>query len=269
MTDTPKPFTFLTPSKINATSFDGGVFMIHGNYASGKTHLAGDACLHYHKQGKKFVFFNIKGEDGQTSAMRPEFADLDYQAFMDIPKYGAIKEAVAYSQSLGAHIAVVDSLSRLYKVIEDHTTGGTKPTDGWDEWKNVHYEWYDCLTLLRTMAPIVLFLCPSSLGGDAIATKEKGINEKDAAKASNKFIAPDLPGQLASTSLGACDIVGYMKTNYLESKSEMQRRVCFTNPNTYKVRQKLPKEITYDILIPPNEGGWAKILGEIQKAYGH
>ena len=272
MNDTATQFTFLTPSKINATSFEGGVFLFTGNYAAGKSYLAGDACAYYHNLGKRFLYFNVGGEDGQTSAMRTEFAHLEYPAFIDVPSSpGALRECPIMAKEIGAHITIVDSLTQVYRIAEEVTTKGIEPPKIGkqdNEWLQIHMDFDKIMRYLKDMSEIVIFLCPADLGADQIMSKEKDLDEKSSQSMSNKMIVPDLPGKLASRVLSYCDLAGYIKADYLESQSKMQRRMCFTNPNKYKVRQRLPKEITYDILLPQGPGGWEKILGEIQKAYG-
>ena len=264
-------FKFLTPSKIDATKFTGGIFLITGNYAAGKSHLAGDACAYYNALGEKFLYFNVGGEDGQTSAMRKEFADLDYPAFIDVPSStAALKECPVMAEEIGAKLTVVDSLFQVYRVAEEVTTGGLEPPKIGkqdNDWLQIHLDFDKIMRNLKGMSNIVIFLCPADLGADQIVSKEKGLSEKDSQNIANKIIGPDLPGKLASRVLTYCDLAGYLKTNYNEVDEEMSRRMCFTNPNKYKVRQRLPREITYDILLPQGPGGWAKILGEIDKSY--
>lgn len=258
-------FKLLKPSTINTKGFESGLVIIHGNYGSGKTHLAGDACLHTLQNGGTFTYLNITGEDGQDSAWRPEFTGHE-DCFLDIVKYGGIKEAISYFTANPRTLLVVDSLKALHRMVEHHQTKGEHPpaSRGWgDSDFSWIYLWMDnIMAEFRQTAKYVLFLCPSDLGRDRIVDNESTVVDQE-----KKVTLPDLPGKLASTSPGWCDFMLYLEAHYDARTKKRVRSVLPTTSPRIISRQRLRKEIKDAIAIPEDGGGWKNIITAINQTY--
>lgn len=258
-------FKFLRPSTINTTGFERGLVIIHGNYGSGKTHLAGDACDYTLDRGGDFAYLNITGEDGQDSAWRPSFKGHE-DWFMDIPCYDGIKEAISYFSANPRTLVVLDSLKALHRMVEHKQTKGVAPpaSRGWgDSDYSWIYLWMDnIMAELRRTAKYVLVLCPSDLGRDRIADNESAVVNIE-----KKVTLPDLPGKLAASSPGWCDFMFYLESNYNPRTKGKDRVVLPTTSPNIISRQRLPKEIKTAIPIPADGGGWLNIMTAINNTY--
>lgn len=232
---------------LEQAKLEHAMVLIHGGYAAGKTHLIGDFLKHYSTQGP-VRFINVIGEDGSDSA----------KSF----NIGAVGENVeTYEDLIGALNDVkkdkcvalgVDSMKAASRLAMAHVLGTRErmPSVGGNgnEWGAVHFAMENLTNRMRASAPFVMCVCPS----------DKSVNQLDG----KTYITPDLPGREAAGSAGWFDLVGYISADVM-GPGKMKWTVKFAPNTSVLTRQRLPKPIVADIVIPENEGGWAAILGAI------
>lgn len=259
-TTTAKDFTFkfLTTIKRQSDKFEGGPFLFHGVYASGKTHLLGDAIA-VEKEHGPVIFANVIGEDGQNSAA--SLANIPERCRVDVANYDAAMELADYAQHIQARLLVVDSLPLLYDLVIAKVTGGKRPpimSKENNEWTTIHIHMERLMTALRRSAYIVIFSSPSDLGLDLVKEQESIVK-------SRSMIVPNMRGKYITECVKWFDFVGYLKGDL--KNGEMKREVHFAKSDKWLTRQRLPKEITEPIAIPKQGGGWQSILDAINKSY--
>jgi hypothetical protein len=221
--------------------------LIHGGYAAGKTHLLGDFLKFYSSQGL-VRFINVQGEDGSDSAKTFSLGDVgeNVQTYEDL--IGALNDVKKDKcVALG-----VDSMKAASRLAMSHVLGTSErmPSVGGNgnEWGAVHFAMENLTNRMRAAAPFVMCVCPS----------DKSVNQLDG----KTYITPDLPGREAAGSAGWFDLVGYISADVM-GPGKVKWTVKFAPNTSVLTRQRLPKPIIADIVIPENGGGWNAILETI------
>lgn len=221
------------------------MMLIHGGYASGKTHLMTDFLAYYAAQGSKVRFINIKGEDGQESGMSFNLGEVGetVETYEDL--VGALNEVKhENTTALGVDSMKLVSKLAMAKVLGTDTRMPTVGKDG-NEWGDVHFAMENITNRMRAAATFVMCLCPSDKSVNQLTTKT--------------LITPDLPGREAAGCVGWFDFVGYLDADVL-SPTKVKRTLKFVPNNAFATRQRLPHAIIEDIVIPEGRGGWTTIL---------
>lgn len=222
------------------------IMLVHGGYAAGKTHLLADFLKHYSAQGP-VRFINIVGEDGYLSAQTFGLGLVGET----VDTYDSLIQALADAKKDKCVAVAVDSMKQASKIAMSHIVGSDRlPSVGGNtnEWGAVHHAMELLTNKMRQSAPFVLAVCPS----------DKSVNQLDG----KTYVTPDLPGREAAGSAGWFDFVGFLSAD-VQGPNKVVRKVKFAPNNTVLTRQRLPRPIIADIELPEGEGGWKKILGEI------
>ena len=230
---------------LDLRNLDKVVMLIHGAYSTGKTHLVGDALRSESKHGP-VLFINVKGEDGTLSLAEMALGEIG-ETVENIKDW---KDCINDYRSKQLRGLGVDSLKALCRLVMEGKVSGDRPPEK-TEYGLIHWFMESLTKELRTLAPIVLCVCPS----------DKSINQLDG----RTYITPDLPGREAAGSAGWFDFVGYLKADTL-SATQVKRAVTFAPSPAIITRQRLPRPITTDIDIPTGEGGWNAIMSALNKA---
>lgn len=232
-----KPFDF------NNLVTDGYTMLVHGIWASGKTHFLGDMLATEAKAGP-VKFLNIAGEDGAASAKGSNLPTgvgetlETYQDFTDFCREFAGKKL----QAVG-----LDSMSVLARVVARAVVGADrmpKISKDSNEWGDFHREMQNATTLLRNTAKYVLCVCPSDRSTENVSQQV--------------YITPDLPGRQAAGSGGWFDFVGYLSVRVLGPAS-VKRILTFKPSGAVIVRQRIRRMIMDEIELPEGAGGWSKV----------
>src|SRR6266446_6736108 len=229
---------------LDLRSLDRVMMLVHGGYSSGKTHLVGD-MLRYEMQHGPVKFLNVKGEDGTLSIASMGLGESG-ETVETLQDY---KDALNDARKANLRALGVDSFKALVKIVTFAKIGDRPPAK--DDYTGIHYEMAELATSLRSVAPVVLCVCPSG----------KSVNQLDG----RTYITPDLPGREAAGAAGWFDFLGYLSAETLGADN-VKRRVTFA-PNTNVItRQRLPKQLTSDITIPNGGGGWEAIYKALQNS---
>lgn len=232
---------------LKTASLEKTIMLIHGGYASGKTYLLADFLKYYSTQGP-VKFINVIGEDGYLSAQSMGLGNVGET----VTTYDDLIASLNDAKKEKCVAVGLDSMKMASKLAMAHVVGSSDrmPSVGGNgnEWGSVHFAMENLTNRMRAAAPFVLCVCPS----------DKSINQLDG----KTYVTPDLPGREAAGSAGWFDFVGYLSADVI-GPSQIKRKVRFAPNNTILTRQRLPRPIINDIEIPEGEGGWKKILGEI------
>ena len=228
---------------LDSQALDGFTMMVHGGRAAGKTHLMGDFLAHEKAKGH-IRFINVLGEDGTLT-----ISGMGLGAIAEtVESYEDFLAACKEYQDSGVHAVALDSLSVLGRWVCKKVLGGAdrapRISKEGNEWGDFHREMDIAMLRLRQAARYVLCACPSDKSADQLT----GIT----------YISPDLPGRQAVGSAGWFDFVGFLKADVVGPK-KIERKLVIAPNSTIVVRQRLPKQIVEDIVLPDGPGGWAKI----------
>lgn len=241
--------------------YPGGPILIHGVYASGKTHFLGDALRSASQHGE-VIFANVCGEDGMDSSAH--IGLLPDTQRLEIDRVEAAEELAAYCTEKKVYMLAVDSLSVLYDiVIKKKTLGRRVPSRGRgedNEWSLIHLWMEELMHKLRRCAHHVVMTAPSQLGVDLVKDNESLI-------ATPMKIMPEMPGKYGAG--GQCakwfNLVGYLSLDD-RKKSEVKRQLHFESTDRFLTRQRLPRELTEPLDIGET-GGWDVLMAAVAKSY--
>ena len=234
---------------LDLTELNGFSMLLHGGYAVGKTHFVGD-MLREESQYGPVRFLNVKGEDGYRSLASLGLGENGES----VDSLDDFSDALKEWRGLKLQAVAIDSFKPLVRLVmydifkEDRLprVGGKE-----NEWGPVHFKVEGIANSLRSVAKYVLCTCPS----------DKSVNQLDG----RTYITPDLPGREAAGSAGWFDMVAYLKADSV-SATKVIRELIIRPDNSVITRQRLPRAIVKDIIVPENGGGWHNLKVEIQKA---
>lgn len=236
---------------VNLVSLDRLAVLIHGAYGSGKTHLQGD-FLRWAKDRGNIAYLNISGEDGFASLAGMGLGNVG----INVTSGKQYDDVLAELQNEKLFALAVDSLPAFYKLMLLDIVGEIRYPDASKDGEKARMMWgqltmrsYARVRASRQAAPFVLWVAPHDKSEDAVGGM-------------GKTITPDLPGKLAHGCAGWFDLVGYLTANVMSS-TFVQRKVTFAPSSSILTRQRLPTEISADVIIPPNQGGWLAIYNAI------
>lgn len=232
---------------LKTASLEKTIMLIHGGYASGKTHLLADFLKHYSATGP-VKFINVVGEDGYLSAQSFGLGDVGET----VTSFDDLIDSLNDARSNKCIAVGIDSMKAASRLAMSKVLGTTDrmPSVGGNgnEWGDVHFKMENLTNRMRNASPYVLCVCPS----------DKSVNQLDG----RTYVTPDLPGREAAGSAGWFDFVGFLSAD-VTGPGKITRKVKFAPNNTILTRQRLPRPIVNDIELPEGEGGWKKILNEI------
>lgn len=234
---------------LDTQELDGYTILVHGGRGSGKTYLAGDFLKVESKNGP-VRFINVVGEDGSLTLKGMGLGDVAE----DIDSIADFTAALKDYQAAKVHAIAVDSVHALSKWIMQKVTGSDRLPEirqGTNEWGDFHQQSYNAYMALRRSAKMIMCTCPSDKSVEQLSGKT--------------FVTPDLPGRQAAGSAGWFDFVGYIEAS--NGTEGVTRTFNMTPNNTIIVRQRLPKQITASIKLPPGPGGWQVIKDAIEKGW--
>ena len=234
-----------TRLNLDLRNLDKVVMLVHGSVNVGKTHLMGD-MLRTEMANGPVLFINVKGEDGTLSLAEMGLGEVG-ETVENLKDW---KELINDYRGKALRGLGVDSLKALCRLVMEGKVSSDRPPEK-TEYGLIHWFMESLTKELRTLAPVVLCVCPS----------DKSINQLDG----RTYITPDLPGREAAGSAGWFDAVGYLKTEVM-SATKVQRAVTFAPNPSIITRVRLPRPVLSDILIPEHSGGWAAIMLAFQKA---
>lgn len=226
---------------LDLRNLDRITMLIHSAFGAGKTHLVGDML----KTEGNGLFINVKGEDGTLSLADMALGDIG-ETIENLKDW---KDLIGDYRGKGLKACGVDSLKALCRIVMEGKVSNDRPPEK-TEYGLIHWFMESLTKELRTVAPIVLCVCPS----------DKSVNQLDG----RTYITPDLPGREAAGSAGWFDFVAYLKADTL-SATQVKRAITFAPNPAIITRQRLPRPLTSDIEIPTGSGGWNAIMKALRK----
>ena len=232
------------------TQFEGGTFLLHGPYGSGKTHLIGD-MLHTEAEQGPVRLINMKGEDGFLSIKPEIITEAEGETVADLDDLNA---ALADAKKAGVRAIGIDGFHRLYSFVYKKVLGADRtPSIGGtrNEWGDCHKVAGDLMDMLRYYAPIVVVSSASDKSLDQLRGET--------------HTTPNFPGQMAAGVGGRFDFVFYLESEVI-GPSKIRRKLITAPVSKMVVRYRLPRPLPPSIELTDGSGGWALVVNAINQA---
>ena len=258
---------------LNLRSLDRFSMLVHGDYNTFKTYLVGSFLQSLIRQGKRVVFWNVKGEDGaQTLGAFPEIIPKVH--IWELETYKDIEDALAELIAKPYDGLGIDS-GKLWaaKFMLKFTGGEDRPLrvpkgkgDYSQEWPLMHHAMERAMQAIRQAAAQVMITCPSDLSSHHL---DPSLDTWTKAKK----VTPDFPGNEATRATGWFDYVGYCKVEAL-TPGECRRTLNFHYNNEFTTRARVVTPFKEGIKIPdcspPYQGptAWEIVARELQAHLG-
>lgn len=226
---------------------DNQAWLIHGINASGKTFLLCDFLKEESAKGA-VRFINVAGEDGALTGKGMGLGNVAET----IDTYKDFDAALDEYRKENIHALGVDSLAPLNAWCRVHLFKSDRLPNGADEWNELHRLMNNVMYKLKRTAPMVMCTCPSDRSGDQVTQKT--------------YITPDLPGKEARSSAGWFDFVGYLSAEPI-GPGKVKRSLLMTPNGQTTVRQRLPKQISDEIILPNGPGSWKLIKQKVEEGW--
>jgi hypothetical protein len=237
---------------IASTQFEGGTFLLHGPYGSGKTHLLGD-MLHEEAKTGPVRLINIKGEDGYLSIKPEIITEAEGETVADLAD---LEAALADAKKAGVRAVAIDGFHRIYSLVYHKLFGSDRtPSIGGttNEWGAAHKMAGDLMDMLRYYAPVVVVSSASDKSLDQLRGET--------------HTTPNFPGQMAAGVGGRFDFVFYLESEVL-GPTKIRRKLLTAPVSKMVVRYRLPRPLPPSIDLPDGPGGWALLITTINKSMG-
>jgi hypothetical protein len=234
------------------TTFEGGTFLLHGPYGSGKTHLIGD-MLHTESTEGPVRLLNLKGEDGYLS-IRPEI--ITEAQGETVSEYDDLLAALTDAKKAGVRAIGIDGFHRLYPFVYRKVFGADRsPSIGGtrNEWGDCHKMAGDLMDMLRYFAPIVVVSSASDKSLDQLRGET--------------HTTPNFPGQMAAGVGGRFDFVFYLESEVI-GPSKVRRKLLTAPVSKMVVRYRLPRPLPPSIDLTDGAGGWTLVVNALNRAMG-
>lgn len=231
--------------------------LLHGDYNTGKTHIAGSFLAWHAAQDRRVAYLYTTGEPGVSTLSN--FVGVPIELYeMEKPSDILLLKKDLKDQQFDA--VAFDSFSILGDQCIDTVTGGVrapgqtddrgKTHDGRQEWGYIKEEFRRCLATVKKLAPHVMVVGPS-----AVSTSEVTKTE---------LIAPFLPGQLAQVIVGMFDLVGYLEIFPVAGRVE--RKLHFEPMGGVRTRaNSIKTAFTGPISLKTDSNSWEQIETELAK----
>ena len=234
---------------LNLRSLDRFSMLVHGDYNTFKTYLVGSFLAYLIRQGKKVIFWNVRGEDGMpTLAAFPEIDpkkhiwELENAADIE----GALVELIANPyDALGIDSGKLwaDKIMLLFTGGEDRPLRVPKGKGDYSqEWPLMHHKMERMMQAIRQAAKQVMITCPSDLSSHHLDPSMDTWAKK-------KRITPNFPGNEATKASGWFDYVGYAQIQ-ATSPGEQRRLLHFEYNEEFVSRARLVLPFKEGISIP-------------------
>jgi len=213
--------------------------------------------LIYEREFGKVHFANIKGEEGEGSIRNLGLGSIVY----DIDCWQTWLEYLSFCEGEKPRAIALDSQKALYDLVIDDRCPGRRPVGGEgdkNEWTEIHMEMNKAMTRFRHCADVILAVSIADMSKNMFKETETGGKLKPQ-------LTPDLSGKMAYNCAGWYDLVGFLMAD--TTVSGVNRTVSFQQSSRWLARQRVPNEITEDIVIPHGAGGWKAIRDALDKAY--
>ena len=242
---------------LDVMTLDKFNFLLHGDYAAGKTYLLAD-FLKTERDIGPVKFWNMGGEDGYLTAAPFGLGSIGET----LETYEDVDEAINEATAKPFHALAIDGLKSMAEKVIVHEVGedrmpqiqkGGDGFSGKNEWSEVNWAATRLYRRLRHCADIVF----ATVNSD----KNPGFADPDKKKL---WIGPDLPGKQAR-DVGPWDLVGYLRADPI-GPGRMRRVITFTPNSDVVVRQRLPKLIVNPIVLPEGAGGWKTLYDVFKQA---
>ena len=236
------------------------MILVHGDYASGKTHLGGDFLATERERGP-VVFWNMAGEDGYLTLASFGLGETGET----LENVKDVREARDELIKTPVHALYIDGVKALAEMNIVEEVGEDRPPqigagdDKKNEWSDVHWGFTRLIRSIRACADIVLMTVNSDKNTILTAGTIGGPRGKESLR-----IGPDLPGK-QGRDIGPWDFVGYLEGKAL-TPGRIRRTLSFVPDGATIVRQRLANPITMPLVIPEGRGGWAMVRGVMERA---
>ena len=225
-----------TKFNLDTQELNGYATLIHGINAAGKTYFLGDFLKEESAEGV-VRFINVAGEDGALTIKGMGLGEIAET----IDSYKDFEAAIDEYRAAKVHAIGVDSLTPLIGWVRVHLFKSDRFPNGAEEWSELHRVVNNLMYKLRRSATQIMCTCPSDRSGDQVTQKT--------------YITPDLPGKEARSSAGWFDFVGYLSAEP-SGPGKIKRTLLMTPNGQTTVRQRLPKQIASEIVLPDGPGSW-------------
>lgn len=232
------------------TQFEGGTFLLHGPYGSGKTHLIGD-MLHTESVEGPVRLVNMKGEDGFLSIMPSIITEAEGET---VETYDDLLAVLGDAKKAGVRAIGIDGFHRLYGFVYKKVFGSDRmPSIGGqrNEWGDCHKMAGDLMDMLRYYAPIVVVSSASDKSLDQLRGET--------------HTTPNFPGQMAAGVGGRFDFVFYLESEVL-GPTKIRRKLITAPVSKMVVRYRLPRPLPASIDLTDGSGGWTLVVNAINAA---
>ena len=259
---------------INLRSLDRFSMLVHGDYNTFKTYLVGAFLAYLIRQGKRVIFWNVKGEDGvQTLAAFPEIDPKKH--VWDLENAADIEAALAELirtplDGLGIDSGKIwaDKIMLLFTGGEDRPLRVPKGKGDYSqEWPLMHHKMERMMQAIRQAALQVMITCPSDLSASHL---DPSLDTWTKAKR----ITPNFPGNEATRATGWFDYVGYAEV-MATAPGEQRRLLHFEYSNLFVARARVVTPFKEGIAIPdcsvPGYKGpsaWEVVQAQLQAHLG-
>lgn len=233
---------------LDLADLDRFTMLVHGNYGVGKTHLLGDFLRYYKALDKTVRFLNLAGEDGQLSIANFGLGGVGetVETYKDF-----IEACNDYRGKVDA--LAIDGIRHLGQQVIKKQCGDRLPSvgRGSDDWANIHRDFENAITGLRSVAPVVLCASASDRSLDQVSGEIS--------------LTPDLPGRQATGVGGMFDFVFVLKATVV-GPNRIKRTLLTAPVQNTVIRARLPRQLPAEIVLPENHGSWALIQKTLQEA---
>ena len=230
--------------------------LLHGIANSGKTYLMGDFLRHESQFGK-VAFIDVLGEGGALSLAELGLSAAGHKGYR-VSTRTELTNLLDWLVGQNLRALAFDSLKAFVRLVISERVGADRMpvvVKGGEEneWSDVHFRMERMAGRLAAAAPWLMAACLSDRSVEQISGKT--------------YVTPDLPGREAAGSISWFDLAGYIKAELSPLPGVgVQRTFMVTPNNTILTRQRLPRPITHDIVLPVGPGGWATIKAQIEEA---
>lgn len=243
-----------TPVNLGSTDLDRFRLLYYGEPGAGKTRFLGDALQWHLDQGLSCKFINCVGEDGYRSMSGYDIPEGVAETISELSDLKAICEEGPYD------FLAIDSLSIISKWSMEFVTRGTRipvMNKETNEWSQIHLLFENGVRNRVLPAAKVLICSAHAQRYENQVTGEMRIS-------------PNLEGKQSTMVVGWFDMVAYAQATTLGT-GEVQRKFIVKpmargtkEEPGYVTRQRLPRQITEDILLPEGDGAWTKVMDVIK-----
>lgn len=229
--------------------------LVHGITNAGKTFLLGD-FLKYESQYGKVAFIDVAGEGGSMSLADLGLTAAGHKGYR-VSTRKELTDLLDWLSNQDLRALAFDSLKAFVRLVIAERVGTDRMpivdrNSSENEWGDVHFRMERMAGRLSAAAPWLMAACLSDRSVEQISGKT--------------YVTPDLPGREAAGSISWFDLAGYIKAETSNLPGAKITRTFMVTPNNLILtRQRLPRPITQDIVLPEGQGCW-RVIKEFLEA---